>query len=184
MFIRLCNYITRAFCRMKFAKCGKRVRFSPLNSQFSYDSIEMGNNVYVNRNAYFSGKITIGNNVMFGPYVFITDGYHKYDEVGKTIEEQGGAEKIRVFIDDDVWVGAKAAIMKGVHIWEGSVIGTMALVTKDMPPYCICVGNPCKPIKYRYTDDQLREHLKIRGKSEQEIEELINRRREMYLKYR
>jgi maltose O-acetyltransferase len=123
--------------------------------------------------------VTIGNNVLFGPYVFITDGYHKYNEIGKTIEEQGDGEKQRIFIDDDVWVGAKTSIMRGVHIYEGTIIGTGSIVTKNMPPYCVCAGFPCKPIKLRYTDDELRIHYLKRNQNIDNAEKLISLRREI-----
>lgn len=171
--------IYRNHYKRKFSKCSKDVRFSPHNSYFTYSKIEIGTNVFINKHAYFSGMVTIGNNVLFGPYVFITDGYHNYDETGKTIEEQGGGQKQRVFIDDDVWVGAKASIMRGVHIYEGTIIGTASIVTKDMPPYCVCAGFPCRPMKLRYTDDELREHYLKRNLKIDKAEELICLRRDM-----
>jgi acetyltransferase-like isoleucine patch superfamily enzyme len=173
--------IYKSYYIKKFAKCAADLRFSPSNSYFTYSKIEIGKNVFINKNVYFSGMITIGNNVMFGPYVFITDGYHKYDEVGKLIGLQGGGVKERVYIDDDVWVGAKVAVMRGVHIFEGTIIGTASVVTKDTPPYCVCVGNPCAPVKVRYTDNELREHFRIMGRSSDDAENMIKLRKEMLL---
>lgn len=56
-----------------------------------------------------------------------------------------------IIIEDDVWIGYDALIMSGVTIGKGSVIGARAIVTKDVPPYSIYVGN--KVIKKRFSED-------------------------------
>lgn len=55
-------------------------------------------------------------------------------------------------IGNDVWIGHEAVIMPGVKIGDGAVIGTRALVTKDVPPYTIVGGVPAKPIRRRFDD--------------------------------
>lgn len=55
-------------------------------------------------------------------------------------------------IGNDVWIGYEAVIMPGVKIGDGAVIGTRALVTKDVPPYTIVGGVPAKPIRCRFDD--------------------------------
>lgn len=55
-------------------------------------------------------------------------------------------------IGNDVWIGYEAVIMPGVKIGDGAVIGTRALVTKDVPPYTIVGGIPAKPIRRRFDD--------------------------------
>lgn len=58
-------------------------------------------------------------------------------------------------IGNDVWIGTEAIIMPGIHIGHGAVIGTRALVTKDVEPYAIVGGNPAKPIRKRFTEDHI-----------------------------
>ncbi|MGB3339690.1 MAG: type B chloramphenicol O-acetyltransferase [Devosia sp.] len=58
-------------------------------------------------------------------------------------------------IGNDVWIGTEAIIMPGITIGHGAVIGTRALVTKDVEPYTIVGGNPAKPIRRRFDDDQI-----------------------------
>ena len=58
-----------------------------------------------------------------------------------------------IIIGNDVWIGYEAIIMAGVHIGDGAIIATRAVVTKDVPPYTIVGGIPAKPIKKRFTDD-------------------------------
>lgn len=65
-------------------------------------------------------------------------------------------------IGNDVWIGYEAVVMPGVKIGDGCIIGTRAVVTKDIPPYTIVGGVPAKPIRRRFPDDIIEELLKIR----------------------
>ncbi len=57
-----------------------------------------------------------------------------------------------IIVGNDVWIGYEAVILAGVHIGDGAVIGTRAVVTKDVPPYTIVGGVPAKPIKKRFPE--------------------------------
>lgn len=61
------------------------------------------------------------------------------------------ATKGDVVIGNDVWVGTEAVIMSGVNIGDGAVVGARAVVTKDIPPYSIAVGNPARVVKQRFS---------------------------------
>jgi acetyltransferase-like isoleucine patch superfamily enzyme len=67
-----------------------------------------------------------------------------------------------IIIENDVWIGAKSTIMSGVKIHNGSVVGANSVVTKDIPPYAIVVGNPAKIVKYRFNERQIDSLLKIK----------------------
>lgn len=58
-------------------------------------------------------------------------------------------------IGNDVWLGNDCTIMPGVKIGNGAVIAAKAVVTKDVPAYTIVGGNPAKPIRKRFTDEQI-----------------------------
>ena len=58
-------------------------------------------------------------------------------------------------VGSDVWIGSEAMIMPGVRIGHGAVIGSRALVTKDVEPYAVVVGSPAKPIRKRFPDAQI-----------------------------
>ena len=58
-------------------------------------------------------------------------------------------------IGSDVWIGSEAIIMPGITVGHGAVIGTRALVTRDVEPYTIVGGNPAKPIRKRFSDDHI-----------------------------
>lgn len=60
-----------------------------------------------------------------------------------------------IVIGNDVWIGYESVIMSGVHIGNGAIIGTRAVVTKDVEPYTIVGGVPAKPIKKRFNDETI-----------------------------
>lgn len=60
-----------------------------------------------------------------------------------------------IIIGNDVWIGYEAVIMPGIHIGNGAIIGTRAVVTKDVEPYTIVGGVPAKPIKKRFNDETI-----------------------------
>lgn len=67
-----------------------------------------------------------------------------------------------IVIGNDVWIGYEAVILAGVTIGDGAVIGTRAVVTKDVPPYTIVGGIPAKPIKKRFPQETIDALLKIK----------------------
>lgn len=58
-------------------------------------------------------------------------------------------------IGNDVWIGTEAMVMPGIKIGDGAVIGSRALVTKDVEPYAIVGGNPARPIKKRFSEHHI-----------------------------
>ena len=67
-----------------------------------------------------------------------------------------------IIIGNDVWIGYEAVILAGVKIGDGAIIGTRAVVTKDVPPYTIVGGVPAKPIKKRFDEDVISDLLCIK----------------------
>lgn len=98
--------------------------------------------------------VEIGNNVLFGSKVFVTDhGHGIYSGNGEhsSPNESPFERKLdsdnEVIIGDNVWVGDNVTILPNVHIGNGCVIGSNSVVTKDIPDNCIAVGIPAKVIK-------------------------------------
>ena len=88
-------------------------------------------------------SITIGSHVLIGSGCLITDSdAHPIDPDER--RRGGGGLSKPIVIEDDVFVGARAIILKGVTIGKGSVVGAGAVVAKSVPPYSIVVGNPAK----------------------------------------
>ena len=67
-----------------------------------------------------------------------------------------------ITIGNDVWIGYEAVIMSGITIGDGAIIGTRAVVTKDVPPYTIVGGSPARVLKKRFSDDIIDKLLKIK----------------------
>lgn len=80
-----------------------------------------------------------------------------FSDVGR-FEEYSYADDARKYfveIGNDVWIGYNVLIMSGVHIGDGAIIATGAVVTKDVPPYSIVGGVPARVIKYRFCEDDI-----------------------------
>ena len=117
----------------------------PLFCTYGYN-VTVGDNFFMNVNGRLmdSGKITIGNNVFIAPDVCIITEEHAMDAA----QRAAGLEYTHpVTIGDNVWIGAGALVLPGVTIGEGSVIGAGSVVTRDVPPYSLAVGNPCRVIR-------------------------------------
>lgn len=69
--------------------------------------------------------------------------------------------KGNVVIGNDVWIGSNATIMSGIKIGDGSVIANNSHVVKDVEPYSLVGGNPAKHIRYRFTQEQIKDLLDI-----------------------
>lgn len=67
-----------------------------------------------------------------------------------------------IIIGNDVWIGYEAIILSGVTIGDGAIIGTRAVVTKDVPPYTIVGGVPAKPIRKRFDDITIARLLELK----------------------
>ena len=122
--------------------------------------INIGTNVQINDNVHIGAveSITIGDNVLIASKVFITDHNHgnysgdKQDSP-KSIPQERLIHSKSVNIERNVWLGEFVAVLPGVTIGEGSIIGTMSVVNKSIPPYSIAVGSPARVIK-KYNFDK------------------------------
>lgn len=63
-----------------------------------------------------------------------------------------------IVVEEDVWIGCNVTLLSGAHLGRSSVIAAGAVVNSDIPPYCIAGGVPAKPIKFKWTVDQILEH--------------------------
>jgi acetyltransferase-like isoleucine patch superfamily enzyme len=117
-------------------------------------NIEFGNNVGINdgvwiaANKHSEGRITIGDNALIGPYTVIHSGNHVYKDPNTPIFYQG-FKFSPIHIEDDVWIAANCTILAGVRIGKGAVIAAGCVVNKDVEPYTIVGGVPCRIIGIR-----------------------------------
>lgn len=110
--------------------------------------ITFGENVTLGfyNNLYGQGGIIIGNNVMTASNVCILTSNHGYQDINTPIRYQESSYA-PVSIGDSTWLGYNVIILSGVSIGKHCTIGAGSVVTKDIPDYCVAVGNPCKVIK-------------------------------------
>jgi acetyltransferase-like isoleucine patch superfamily enzyme len=103
--------------------------------------IRIGNGTYLNRGV----EIVAGRSVTIGQGCALARDVIVMDTDQHPIE--GDEPRIRtVIIGDRVWIGARATILKGVSLGHDCVVGAGAIVTKDVPPYAVVVGNPAREI--------------------------------------
>ncbi len=97
------------------------------------------------------GGITIGDDVYLGTLVQILAINHVFHDTTRPISMQGITAQ-GISIGDGSWIGSGAIILDGVRIGRNVVVGAGAVVTKDIPDYCIAVGNPARVIRNLRTD--------------------------------
>jgi maltose O-acetyltransferase len=107
--------------------------------------LEIGNHNYIN-GAFISAscKVVLGNNIKIGPQTMIMD-----SDFHDTSDHNKEGLSMEIIIEDDVWLGARCTILKGVHIGKGAVVAVGAIVTKDVPANAIVGGIPAKIIKMK-----------------------------------
>lgn len=108
-----------------------------------------GDNSSIGVNCKLYGPVHIGNNVMMGPECLFYTVNHGHNRTDIPMIEQGMTKPKDIYVEDDVWLGSRCIILPGVIIGKGSIIGTGTVVTKDVPPYSVVVGNPGQIIKTR-----------------------------------
>lgn len=131
-------------------KIGDNVSVQPNVYLLHPQYLELGDNVSIHPFSYIDsvGGVTIGNNVSIAEGTSIFSFNHNYEERTVPIKYQGITKKA-VYIDSDIWIGAKATILAGVTIGTGSVVAAGAVVTKDVEPLSIVAGVPAALIKSR-----------------------------------
>lgn len=109
-------------------------------------NIHLGARVYMNFQCTIldCNRVDIGDDVMFGPGVHIYTATHPLDPDERT---SGPEQALPVRIGNKVWIGGSTVILPGVTIGEGSTIGAGSVVTKDVPPHVLAVGNPCRVMR-------------------------------------
>lgn len=143
--------------RPAFCRYGKFFIFDPRDN-FSFQNIEVGDNVSIGSGALFlatESKIFLGNKVLFGPNVMIIGGNHNTSAVGEfmyDVHNKRPYDDQDIVFEDDIWVGAGAIILKGVHVGRGAIIAAGAIVNRDIPPYTVVGGVPAKIIGTRFQE--------------------------------
>jgi acetyltransferase-like isoleucine patch superfamily enzyme len=103
--------------------------------------LQIGDDVRLNYGVSIAAEreVIIGDRTRIGPYVMIVDtDFHDLHHRGERPVPRP------VIIEPDVWIGAKASVLRGVRVGRGAVIGVGAVVTRDVPPFAIVAGVPAR----------------------------------------
>lgn len=151
------------------ASCGKGVTIPFDCWVTSPETVHIGDDVSIGGGTWLSAvnaSIHIGNKVMMAPEVAIICGDHHIGTIGRymfDVKEKAPEDDQPVVVQDDVWIGFRAIVLKGVTLGRGSVVGAGSVVTRNVPPYAIVAGVPARVVGARFSDDQIREHERLLG---------------------
>lgn len=106
--------------------------------------ITIGRRCFVNRDSYIRSFVTIGDDVLIGPFVHLNTDSHR---IGPPEKRGGTVYREPIVIEDGVWIGGDVTIIGGVTIGRGSVIASGAVVVSDIPPDSLAGGVPARVIK-------------------------------------
>ena len=106
----------------------------------------IGHDTFINHNAYLmdGGGITIGHHCFIGPNCGMYTAIHPLLAPER---EQGLEKALPIVIGDHCWIGADVTILPGVTIGDYAVIGAGSVVTEDIPPHTLALGNPCRVVR-------------------------------------
>ena len=141
-FIR--HFIYRNIYQLKMGK-GSSIHLNCFINRFN---IKIGKNTAINRKCYLDsrGGIEIGDNVSISPEVHIITAEHDVNDSSFTYITEP------VVLENYVFVGTRAVILPGVHLAEGCVVASGAVVTKSFPSFSVIAGVPAKVISVRNKD--------------------------------
>ena len=132
--------------RKLFGKTGARFKILPnLKCEYGYN-IEFGERFFANHNLVIldSAKVKFGDDVMIGPNC----GFYTVNHSLNADERVTGLQYAKpINVGNRVWICGGVTVVGGVNIGDNVVVGAGSVVTKDLPPNTLCVGNPCRPIR-------------------------------------
>jgi len=91
-------------------------------------------------------RIELGRNLRMGPECMFLTGDHRIPGEGETFDHSGSFS-LPILVEDDVFIGARATILRGVTIGRGATVGAGAVVTRDVPPGAVVAGNPARVVR-------------------------------------
>lgn len=134
-----------------FKRCGKDINIEHMAFFGKGQDIEIGEHSNIGIHCYVPNNIKIGRDVMMGPYsYFFGSDSHNFDRTDIPMIYQGRRNDLgRIEIGDDVWIGRQCIMTGGKKIGSHSVIGTGAVICRDVPEWCVAGGNPIRVIRRR-----------------------------------
>ncbi len=109
-------------------------------------AVSIGHDVRVGISSVIIGPVQIGNHVIIAQHVVMSGLNHSYEAIHTPISLQPVSTR-PIVIEDECWIGANVVITAGVRVGKHAVVGGGSVVTKDVPPYSVVVGNPARLIR-------------------------------------
>ena len=106
----------------------------------------IGNRTRIGISNILIGPVRIGNDISFAQHIVLSGLNHGYKDVTVSPSYQNVSTS-EIVVEDDVWIGANCVVIAGVTIGKHSVIAAGSVVTKNIPPFSLAVGNPARVIK-------------------------------------
>ena len=141
-------------CSAKFMRFGDGAEFRPGAYAICCSKISLGRRVIIRPGSMLfadpregGAGITLEDDVMLGSGVHIYVHSHAFDNPDIPIIDQGHYSSRPVVVERGAWLGAGVIVLPGVTIGRNSVVGAGAVVTRDVPPFTVAVGNPARVVK-------------------------------------
>lgn len=156
---RLRMYLLRPL----FGSHGRGFMFDP-DGLYSFQNIHAGDQVNLGYQPILTATrsdIRIGSHVMFGPQVLVLGGGHNTTKVASftiEVQEKTANDDLGVVIEDDVRVGARAVLLRGVTLGRGTIVGAGSVVNRSTPPYAIVAWTPARTGRFRWDVDTILAH--------------------------
>ncbi len=138
-----------------FAEIGEGCYIEPpLHANFGCHHVYFGKGIYANYNLTMVDDtyIYVGDYTMFGPNVVLATAGHP---ILPELREKAYQYNLPIHIGKNCWIGAGAIILPGISIGDNVVVGAGSVVTKDLPPNVVAVGNPCKVLREINENDKV-----------------------------
>jgi acetyltransferase-like isoleucine patch superfamily enzyme len=119
---------------------GEWCYLGPNSKIWSMESINIGNKVFISHGVHLFDN---NSHSLSAEQRHLR--YRELQEYGRHLESEPVKHQ-PIIIEDDVWIGFNAAIMKGVRVGQGAVVAACAVVTHDVAPFTVVAGNPAKPV--------------------------------------
>lgn len=167
------RFLVHLLCAFVPSKKKRRmIRRKYLTRHFNYEWLGkhsyFGENfIRLHKDTTIGAFCSIGNNVSIGPSQhptnWLSTSIFQYIADERIVPEQPlfDYKFPPTFVGNDVWIGNNVVVKDGVSVGDGCVIGSNAVVTHDLPPYAIAVGVPAKVVRYRFSEDIIKQLLEL-----------------------
>ena len=134
------------------AHVGSGVVVDPTTTITSGQMVRIGSDTYIGPHGYLAGDggLVIGRGVMIGPMAYLQTSTHNFDSADlAAVPYDHRIVRGPIAIEDYAWLGGRVTILPGVRIGKGAIIGAGSVVTRDVEPLAVVVGNPARVVSRR-----------------------------------